>query len=119
MQTAIEAWKETGIESKFMRYYVSDLGRMKSVKKVTEQEHILKVRITDKGYTVIFIGGKWYRVHRLVAQAFIPNPDNKPEVNHIVPISRGGTNDVHNLEWVTREENDAHAKRLGLTKRKK
>lgn len=116
--TTEEVWKPTGIESKYKKYYVSDLGRVKSTNKTTEQERVLKLRKTNKGYAVILIDGRWYRVHRLIAQAFIPNPDNKPEVNHVVPISRGGTNHVNNLEWVTGKENIDHAKRLGLLRKK-
>ena len=59
-------------------------------------------------YENINISGKSYSVHRLVAEAFIPNPDNKPQVNHINGIR--SDNRLGNLEWVTNEENQAHAK---------
>lgn len=55
-------------------------------------------------------------VHRLVAQAFIPNPENKPFVNHI--DSNRSNNHISNLEWVTNRENFEHAVNFGSMERK-
>ena len=55
-----------------------------------------------KGYLCVRINGKKYGVHRLVAETYIPNPENKPQVDH---ISRIKNNDVSNLRWATPSEN--------------
>ena len=55
------------------------------------------------GYRLIMYKGKQYKVHRLVAETFIPNPDNKPQIDH---INRDKSdNDISNLRWVTVQEN--------------
>jgi len=70
----------------------------------------------DTGYLIVNLWknnkGSGFYVHRLVAQAFIPNNENKPEVNHIDGNKRN--NHISNLEWVTSKENTQHAINTGL-----
>ena len=100
----------------FPDYYVTDSGYIYSRlsnKYNNKNGRIKKIRpqISPSGYLHLCLckNGKTYnqRVHRLVAQAFIPNPENKPHVNH---IDGDKTNNcVENLEWVTASENMQHA----------
>ena len=69
--------------------------------------YTLKPKHNDRGYCYVRLGGKNYLIHRLVAQKYIPNPDNKPQVNHI--DGNKDNNHVENLEWVTAQENKTHA----------
>ena len=64
------------------------------------------------GYSTVWDGKDCRLIHRLVAEAFIPNPLNKPQVNHI--DGNKLNNNVTNLEWVTQKENMAHARLTGL-----
>lgn len=66
-----------------------------------------KITKDRTGYAVVKINGKLERVHRIVANCFIPNPYNKPDINHINGIK--SDNSVNNLEWVTKSENINHS----------
>lgn len=97
-------------------YSVSSTGIVRNDK----TGKILKTNFS-KGYERLNLSyhGKFkqYFVHRLVAMAFIPNPDNKPEVNHINGVK--SCNHIFNLEWVDRSENQQHAIQYGLRNNKK
>lgn len=98
----------------FVDYLVSNLGRVKSLK--NGKEKILSPFKASNGYlrVSLSIDGKQknFAVHRLVAMAFIPNPKNKSQVNHIDGDKLN--NCVENLEWVSSKENMRHAFRTGL-----
>lgn len=94
------------------RYAVSSDGRVWSGKR----DKLLTPVKESFGYLVTKLGGdsKLLKIHRLVAEAFIPNPDGKPCVNHINGVK--SDNNMENLEWVTYSENTIHAFNTGLTK---
>ena len=114
-----EIWKDIkGYEG---HYQVSNMGRVKSLKRTilksngrydTKPERILKIQYNERNniYEVhlkLNRKRKCHKIHRLVADTFIPNPENKPEVNHI--DGRRENNKVENLEWATTSENLHHA----------
>lgn len=105
-----EIWKDiAGLEG---LYQVSTYGRVKSLK--YGKERILKQSKNSSGYLTVslYIEGKTFSkvVHRLVAIAFIPNPENKIEVNHIDEDKKN--NRLENLNWMTSKENSNWGTRI-------
>lgn len=90
------------------KYQISNTGKVRNKKTGL----ILKPKYNQKGYQYVNLSVsktksiKWY-IHRLVGFHFIPNPGNKPQINHI--DGNPSNNMVENLEWVTNTENQYHA----------
>ena len=119
----VEIWKD--IEEFEGRYQVSTLGRVKSMPKIwisgnrgtlrSKGETIIKLSIDGGGYCQADLSinnkSKKHSVHRLVAKAFLPNPENKRCVNHI--NSDRADNRIENIEWATHSENTKHAVKSG------
>lgn len=120
-----EIWKD--IEGYEGMYQVSNLGRVKSLSRRCSThwgtrlvpEKILKPQEKEFGYLCVNLHkdskSKEFSIHRLVAFAFVPNPSNKPDVNH--NDGNKQNNYPENLEWVTNLENIQHAVRTGLMSR--
>lgn len=97
-----ELWKT--IDGFDGRYKVSTRGKIIDTKTGFEKQQYIKY-----GYAVVSLDSKSYKVHRLVAKAFLINPNNYDEVNHIDEDKLN--NDVNNLEWCTHEQNVNHGTR--------
>lgn len=119
----LEIWRD--IKGTNGYYQVSSWGRVKSVdrcvigsdgRQIMRKGKLLSPYITKKGYlkVALYLNNNGentkFRIHRLVAETFIPNPQNLPEVNHI--DGNKINNSVTNLEWCTGEYNREHAQML-------
>lgn len=115
-----EIWKQIkGYEG---RYEISNMGRVKSLSRLKvirkarfiTKEKLLRYPIINYPHVTLSnsLGvRKTELIHRLIAIAFIPNPDEKPEVNHIDGNPKNFS--ISNLEWVTKSENGKHAFKIG------
>ncbi|QIW89920.1 HNH endonuclease [Bacillus phage Izhevsk] len=121
----MENWKSLkGIVENGDSYEVSNLGNVRSIDRLdsrgcNRKGKLMKPKTSKKGYIEVTLTknnkGKTYKMHRLVALAFIPNIENKPEVNH--KDGNKGNNKMGNLEWSTPLENISHAIKNGLSKK--
>lgn len=96
-------WKQI-----YNNYEVSDKGEVRN----TRTGKLLKPYLNVNGRLRVTVNRKANLVHRLVAQSFIPNPENKPQINHKDGCPTNNNKD--NLEWVNNSENMLHAYKIGL-----
>ena len=97
---SMEVWK---IIENHPDWEISTIG---GVVRNKETKEIKTTHRHPKGYLMVSLNNKEYLVHRLVAKAFIPNPDNKPQVDHIDGCKTN--NDASNLRWTTSKENNSN-----------
>lgn len=116
MNSVNEVWKTV---DDYPNYMVSNFGNVKN-----QRGHLLNQQVSNMGYMLVHLSKngkvKWRSVHRLVALAFIPNPDKLPIINH--KDENPKNNKVDNLEWCTRSYNERYnnkPQRMMNTKRKR
>ena len=131
-----EIWRTVIVNGEpYENYQVSNFGRIMSLnyKRTGRAELMTPSKDTD-GYLQVCLsknGGKWFSLHRVVAETFIPNPENKPQVNHKIEGDEGktinmvffnedGTIDKERttIEWVTAKENNNYGTRIERTSKK-
>lgn len=108
----VEIWMSMGVPG----YEVSNLGCVRSIerevnnsrsgKPFIKKGNLLKIS-TNRGYKEITICNKRYKIHRIVAEAFIPNPEKLPCINHKNGIRSDNT--LSNLEWISYSDNNLHS----------
>ena len=120
-----EIWKDI---DGFENYQISNLGRIKSKERIVsnscrtyvKKEEILKNHVMKSGYLAIVLRDKeqkkhLLKIHRLIAENFIPNPNNYTQVNHI--DGNKANSAIENLEWCTPSQNTRHAIKSGLRRK--
>jgi len=110
--------KEYGKDNRYVVYKDGRIYRKeytlrdKNNRQMTYKGIWVTPKLSNTGYIVVSINRKWVQLHRILAETFIPNPENKKTVNHIDGDKKNYS--LENLEWATHKENQIHAEESGL-----